>query len=236
MRRIFVRHGEPDYAHDCLTENGVIQAKCTAERLKDEPIKAIFSSPMGRARETASFTAEMHGLPIEVLDFMHEINWGEARPDKVGTPEEVPYRGHPWTLGYKLLTEYPGYVGSEEWDRHPFFKDNLCMDYYRMISEKFDEFLMRFGLLRKDGLYLCEKPCDDTIALFAHGGSGAVMFSHILSLPFPFTLTGLPYGVCSVSIVEFSVQGGKMVVPRLELFNDMAHVDKVRLEKLHFEK
>ena len=31
MRLIFVRHGEPDYAHDCLTENGVIQAKCNLQ-------------------------------------------------------------------------------------------------------------------------------------------------------------------------------------------------------------
>ena len=26
MRIIFVRHGEPDYAHDCLTDMGKLQA------------------------------------------------------------------------------------------------------------------------------------------------------------------------------------------------------------------
>ena len=135
MRIIFVRHGEPDYEKDCLTPTGKLQAEAAARRLAREGIVEIYASPMGRASETAACTAELLNLPVHTLDFMHEINWGEARPDKVGTPDEVPYRGHPWTLGYKLLTEYPGYVGSEEWDRHPFFKDNLCMDYYRMISE-----------------------------------------------------------------------------------------------------
>ena len=60
MRLIFVRHGEPDYVNDCLTENGILQAKATAERLKKEDIKAVYSSPNGRARETASFT-----MPLE---------------------------------------------------------------------------------------------------------------------------------------------------------------------------
>jgi broad specificity phosphatase PhoE len=69
MRFIFVRHGEPDYANDCLTENGKKQAINVAMRLKDEDISAIFSSPMGRARETASYTAKSHNLEIQNLDF-----------------------------------------------------------------------------------------------------------------------------------------------------------------------
>ena len=91
-------------------------------------------------------------------------------------------------------------------------------------------------MIRKEGLYKCEKPCDDTIALFAHGGSGAVVISHVLNLPFPFVLTSLPYGVCSVSIIDFSAQNGDMVIPRLELFNDMGHIDNLKTEKLVFEK
>ena len=42
MRIIFVRHGEPDYARDCLTEAGRRQAAAAAERLaldiKDIPL------------------------------------------------------------------------------------------------------------------------------------------------------------------------------------------------------
>ncbi|WP_026492771.1 histidine phosphatase family protein [Butyrivibrio sp. XPD2002] len=155
MRLIFVRHGEPDYANDCLTENGKKQAINVAMRLKDEDISAIFSSPMGRARETASYTAKSHNLEIQNLDFMHEIDWGNK---------------------------------------------------------------------------------DKNIALFAHGGSGSIMFSHVLSLPFPFALTSMPYGVCSISIIDFTAQNGEMIIPRLELFNDMDHIESYKRETLHFEK
>lgn len=232
MRLIFVRHGEPDYENDCLTENGKAQAKSTAVRLKNENLTAVYSSPMGRAMETASYTAKDHGLEIQTLDFMHEIDWGDIGE----TSDKLAYDGHPWTLAYKYLAENSDAAGNGDWTEHHYFKDNRCMKFYDKISALFDEFLSGYGLVRKNGIYFCKEKRDDTIALFAHGGSGAVMFSHILSLPFPFVLTSLPYGVCSVSIIEFGEETGRMVVPRLELFNDMGHIESFKAEKLHFEK
>lgn len=232
MRLIFVRHGEPDYDKDCLTKTGIVQAKSAAKRLKNENITAVYSSPMGRAVKTAEFTAKKHGLNVKVLDFMHEITWGDKETSDQS--EKLKYDGHPWTLAYELLTKFPDYVGSKNWKDHHYFKDNKCMDCYETISNSFDEFLSGFGLIRKNDLYLCQKPNDDSIALFAHGGSGAIMFSHLLNLPLPFVLTTMPYGVCSVSIISFEAQQGQMIVPRLEIFNDMSHIKNFRKEKLHF--
>ena len=62
------------------------------------------------------------------------------------------------------------------------------------------------------------------------------MFSHVLSLPFPFVLTTMPYGVCSISIIDLGGRKGSMIIPRLELFNDMGHIESFRAEKLTFEK
>ena len=96
MRIIFVRHGEPDYVNDCITERGILQAKACAERLKDEGITEIYSSPCGRAKNTAQITADLLGLNVNVLDFMREIRWGG---------EGIPDEGHVWTLGAKMLYE-----------------------------------------------------------------------------------------------------------------------------------
>ena len=41
MRIIFVRHGHPDYANDCLTPLGRKHAAAAAERLRDEGVEAI---------------------------------------------------------------------------------------------------------------------------------------------------------------------------------------------------
>ncbi|SCY52940.1 histidine phosphatase family protein [Butyrivibrio sp. INlla14] len=231
MRLIFVRHGDPDYQHDCLTETGRQQAASTALRLHDEKIKAIYSSPMGRARETASFTAKDHGLDVQNLDFMHEIWWGDKDPD-IEDSRKIPFEGHPWSIAYKALTSEPSYAGEKSWEEHPYFKNNICMDYFDRINTGIDNLLLQYGLKREGDFYRCVQENSDTIALFAHGGSGAILFSHLLAISFPIVLTTLPFGVCSVSIFAFDAMEGEMAIPRLELFNDMNHHSG---HKLNFE-
>ena len=73
MRIIFIRHGEPDYENDTLTETGFKQAQLVAQRLKDENIEEIWSSTHGRALNSAKPTAELLGLPVKAVDFMREV-------------------------------------------------------------------------------------------------------------------------------------------------------------------
>lgn len=74
MRILFIRHGEPDYEKDDLTETGLRQAELVAQRLKDEGIEEIWSSTQGRALNTAKFTADLLGLPVKTADFIREIS------------------------------------------------------------------------------------------------------------------------------------------------------------------
>ncbi|MBE7063278.1 MAG: histidine phosphatase family protein [Ruminococcaceae bacterium] len=48
-----VRHGEPVYETDSLTDRGKLQAEAVGKRMFDAKIDRIFSSPMGRAKDTA---------------------------------------------------------------------------------------------------------------------------------------------------------------------------------------
>ena len=48
MRLVLVRHADPDYARDCLTELGKKQARLAAERLMEEGIEKIYSSSLCR--------------------------------------------------------------------------------------------------------------------------------------------------------------------------------------------
>ena len=73
MRLIFIRHGEPDYEHDSLTEKGWREAKLLAARTKDWHVDDFYISPLGRARDTASFTLKAHGKTAEIMDWLHEF-------------------------------------------------------------------------------------------------------------------------------------------------------------------
>ncbi len=214
MRIIFVRHGEPNYALDCLTDEGKIQAAAAAERLSGEDISEIYASPCGRAAETASYTARRLELPITTLEYMREISWGGA---------DIPDKGHPWKLGSRMLAEGFDFY-SRDWREHPYFKENASTECYGIIAARIDEFLAEHGYRHEGGRFLCHGGTAKTIALFSHGGSGACVLSHLLGLPFPYVSSVLPYGFTSIIILNFPVDEGAYVFPRLELFNDCAHI------------
>ena len=96
MKIVFVRHGHPNYELDCLTELGHKQAIAAAERLKDEHFDLMFSSSCGRAYETACHIAEKHGLEVEKLDFMRELDWGDPLTEDYAQP---------WTVADKWLRD-----------------------------------------------------------------------------------------------------------------------------------
>lgn len=56
MRLIFIRHGEPDYVNDTLTEKGWREAELLAERISKWNVTEFYCSPLGRAKDTASCT------------------------------------------------------------------------------------------------------------------------------------------------------------------------------------
>ena len=214
MRIVFVRHGKPDYVRDCLTEEGQRQAAAVAERLAREGIEAIYASPCGRAAETAAYTARMLKLPVTVLDYMREISWGGP-----GIPEA----GHPWTLADRMLVENFDF-SRQDWRQHPFFKDNVATGYCDRIAAQFDALLLAHGYRHEGRRFYCKTDRQETVALFSHGGSGACVLAHLLSLPFPYVLSALPYDFTSVTIVRLGVLPEGWVKARLELFNDCAHI------------
>lgn len=46
MRLIFIRHGDPDYVHDTLTEKGKREAELLAQRVKNWDVSKFYVSPL----------------------------------------------------------------------------------------------------------------------------------------------------------------------------------------------
>ena len=83
---ILVRHAESEFnklgkfsgSNDPdLTVDGMKQAKLVAHRLKDENLKAVYSSPSIRAVKTAKSIAELNNLEVMQINGLREINWGD---------------------------------------------------------------------------------------------------------------------------------------------------------------
>lgn len=84
---LLIRHGENDYVKKNrlagrlpgvhLNANGRKQAQALAEKLKEMPIKAIFSSPLERAMETAAPIAQTLGLEVQPRPGLMEVDFGD---------------------------------------------------------------------------------------------------------------------------------------------------------------
>jgi broad specificity phosphatase PhoE len=84
-RLLLVRHGATTLSAEDrfagatdipLSDDGRSQAAALAERLRDDPVKAIYCSPMRRTLETASIIAEPHGLTPVSRPALREIDHG----------------------------------------------------------------------------------------------------------------------------------------------------------------
>lgn len=216
MRLILVRHGEPNYTDDCLTEAGWVQARAAAERLKDEPIAEIWSSSCGRAVETAMPTAEMHSLPIQKVDFMREIRWR--------TPG-LAFDGHVWMQTDQMVLDNEN-LRDENWREHPYFKGGTIVPEYDRVASGLDLWLKALGFVREGDFYRCTKESGNkTLALFCHGGSSSVLLSHVLDLPFPYVCTVYRPNYTTITVLDFVERENTLILPRIEILADTRHID-----------
>ncbi len=60
-----------------LDPAGVAQAQAAARRLAALPVRAIYSSPLERTRETAAHVARSHGLRVRIERGIGEVDYGD---------------------------------------------------------------------------------------------------------------------------------------------------------------
>jgi len=223
MRIVFVRHGHPDYVHDCLTDLGRRHAAAAAQRLKDEGIRQIFSSTCGRAYETAGQTAELLGLPIVKCDFMREITWGSAD----GQP--LLADGHPWSIADHMVARGES-LPDPAWKSNQYFARNTLVPCVERIASATDDWLRQLGYTREGLYYRVTGDTHTTVAAFGHGGASTAILSHLFNLPFPFVTTVMGPDYTGVTIVSLPDEPGQLVSPRFELMNDARHIQGMKIE------
>ena len=110
MRILIIRHGDPDYEHDTLTEKGHREAKLLADRLKDEKIDYFYSSPLGRAKDTCMYVARAHGREQDVIvkDWLKEFGCHLFLP----SGRE---RGIPWDMLTDEWVDNPQMYDYKNW-------------------------------------------------------------------------------------------------------------------------
>lgn len=83
---LLIRHGMNDWVKGRLAgwtpnvhlnDDGRQQVQALAERLRDLPLAAVYSSPLERAVETAEAIAVPAGLMVQIVEGVGEVRYGE---------------------------------------------------------------------------------------------------------------------------------------------------------------
>jgi 2,3-bisphosphoglycerate-dependent phosphoglycerate mutase len=72
---------EGGYDDQALSDLGRRQASALGERLRQIELAAVYSSPIGRARETAAYVARAQGLEARIEPDLREIALGHVGPE-----------------------------------------------------------------------------------------------------------------------------------------------------------
>ena len=73
MKIIFIRHGDPDYVNDTLTEKGRREAELLSHRVIKWDVKDFYCSPLGRAKDTAAYSMDKLNRTAEEKDWLREF-------------------------------------------------------------------------------------------------------------------------------------------------------------------
>lgn len=218
MKLLLIRHGDPDYTIDSLTEKGHREAALLAERIAPMDIKAYYVSPLGRAQKTAEYTLEKAGRTAEVLDWAREFD--TLIDDGNGG------RRIAWDWLPADWTSVPEFFDKDRWYEAPIMKNAGMEAGIRRVSDGLDALLERHGYKREGCCYRPVSPNEDTIALFCHFGVSCVMLSHLLHVSPMILWHGFIAAPTSVTTLITEERREGIANFRVTAFGDVSHLFK----------
>lgn len=218
MKIVIVRHAEPDYSIDSLTEKGHWEAELLSRRLcKLENVAAFYTSPLGRARDTAAYTLKKLNREAEILPWLAEFR-GRCTDIETGKQRIC------WDLKPRHWLPRKQLRDMDHWTEDELFQGGNVDEIWQETKEGLDALLARHGYHRQDGLYLCENNKPETLVLFCHFGIMAAMVGYLTGISPVLLWQGFsaqPSGVTTL-VTEERVKGE--CVFRCMQFGDLSHL------------
>lgn len=142
MRLIFIRHGDPDYVNDDLTEKGKREVALLTERIcKWKNVTAFYTSPLGRAKATGKPALEKLNREATICPWLKEFN--AAR----------------WDLMPDFYFSNSDFFNKDKWQNTDFMVEKNTPADYQEVCNGIDSLLAEYGYVRNEkGFYDVKAP------------------------------------------------------------------------------
>lgn len=219
MRLIFIRHAEPDYAHNTITEKGWKEARLLAPRVQQWDVTRFYCSPLGRARHTSQPSLEACRRNAVILDWLQEF--------PVEAYNVVNRRTATcWDMYPEVWTEQPELYSKDRWTEAPLLRGTAAEAEFARVSGGLDALLASYGYHRHHNYYHVDDIAarDATLVCFCHLGVSCVMLGYLLGISPMVLLHGLFIPASSVTVVQTEERIPGCAAFRAQTIGDTAHL------------
>ena len=217
MRLYIIRHADPDYPNNTITEAGHREAQALAKRLTTMGVDRLYSSPLCRARHTMQYTADLLEMEATVEDWTQELSGLETESPEWGRlgiwdlPGEV----------YRAGEEHPAH---DTWHALPPLAGSPAPAKLAALADASDAFMARHGYQREGRRYRVVRSNRERLAVFCHGAFGLSWLAHLLEIPLPLAWSGFWLPPSSVTTILMEERSADWAVPRCLGLGDVSHL------------
>lgn len=218
MRIIFIRHGDPDYENDTLTEKGWREAELLSKRVVHWDVTDFYCSPLGRAQDTASCSLKAMNRTAVTLPWMKEFYYPVTDPC-------TGRFGVPWDFMPEYWTKVPEFYDKDRWTDAPLLLENAELKPAAAEAFKgFDALLASYGYERDGECYHVAKHNDDTIVIFCHLGAALLMVGHLCGIAPSLLWHSVFLPTTSVTVLNSEERQNDTAFFRIQMLGDTRHL------------
>ena len=218
MKLIFIRHADPDYSIDSLTETGFLEAEALAPRVEKMKGDHFYVSPLGRAKKTCEIAMKNMDEEVITLDWLREF------PAKARRPEDPDHDRCCWDWLPSIWAHQEAFYDERTFADHPVMEKAHVREIYEDVIKNFDAFLREHGY-RKDGkIFRVEKGNHDTLVFFCHFGIECVFLSYLINCSPMLLWHGFVAAPSSVTEVYTEEREEGIAAFRITSFGDTSHL------------
>ena len=209
MKITIIRHAEPDYENNTITQKGFKEAELLGQFLKDEKIDYIYSSPLNRAKYTADAIVKYNETKTyKVLDFLSEFS---------------PFM---WDRSISCLSSDDRLYDKERWLEVDAMNNPEILNRYKYVQKEFSALLEKHGY-KKNGIYYDVLKANHYNLVFTcHFGLESYLLSELLNITVNALLNHTCAAPSSITTVYSEEREKGKAIFRMQSFGCFPHLIK----------
>lgn len=223
MLLYIVRHGIPDYATDTLTPDGQKQAEALVSRLAPLKLDEIYSSPLGRAKQTAEPTCRALGLEMQIEPWMSEgVAWNAFHTLNA----DGKHGGWAFWKRKDFLGSNARYEERDSFSLGLYADDEVARAGAEALRAASNDFLARQGYeyMGEGNGYRITRENNKRIAAFCHQGFGLHWLATLLNIPYHIFTASFDISHTGITVLNFTDSGEGIAYPICLCLSDISHI------------